>query len=179
VYRNNFKKDLTDFSNTERTTYAMGNEGGLTLCSWPRGGRLSLPFVYSNEVWTGIEYEVASHLIFMGKVKEGLQIVRTARKRYDGRIRNPFDEYECGHWYARAMSSYALIEALTGVRYDAVDKTLYVDSKIGNFTSFLSTNTGFGNVIYQDGKAKVKVVYGKIDVEKIVILNKTQIRVKK
>jgi hypothetical protein len=135
--------------------------------------------VYSNEVWTGIEYEVASHLIFMGKVKEGLQIVRTARKRYDGRIRNPFDEYECGHWYARAMSSYALIEALTGVRYDAVDKTLYVDSKIGNFTSFLSTNTGFGNVIYQDGKAKVKVVYGKIDVEKIVILNKTQIRVKK
>lgn len=40
---------------------------------------------------------------------------QTARLRYDGATRNPFDEYECGHWYARAMSSYVLIEALTGV----------------------------------------------------------------
>lgn len=67
------------------------------------------------------------------------------------------------------MSSYALIEALTGVRYDAVENKLYVDSKIGDFTSFLSTDTGFGNVIYKNGKATVKVVYGKIDIEKIAI----------
>ena len=147
----------------------MGNEGGLLLCTWPKGGELSLPFVYSNEVWTGIEYEVASHLMFMGRVKEGLDIVRTARKRYDGTVRNPFDEYECGHWYARAMSSYALIEALTGVRYDAVEKTLYVDSRIGNFKSFLSTASGFGNVIYHNGKALIKVVYGTIDVQHTVI----------
>jgi uncharacterized protein (DUF608 family) len=169
VYKYNFKKDLSDFSNPQRPSYALGNEGGLLLCTWPKGGKLSLPFVYSNEVWTGIEYEVASHLIFMGKVKEGLEIVRTARNRYDGRIRNPFDEYECGHWYARAMSSYALIEALTGARYDAVEKTLYIDSKIGAFTSFLSTATGFGNVVYANGKAKIKVAYGAIDVEHIVI----------
>jgi len=67
------------------------------------------------------------------------------------------------------MSSYALIEALTGVRYDAVEKTLYVDSKAGDFTSFLSTATGFGNVIFSKGKATVKVVYGKIDVNKVIV----------
>ena len=71
---------------------------------------------------------MASHLIFMSETAKGLDIVRTTRKRYDGTVCNPFDEYECGHWYARAMSSYALIEALTGVRYDAVSKTLYVNS---------------------------------------------------
>jgi len=169
VYRYNEKKDLSNFSNPQRAAYALGNEGGLLLCTWPRGGNLSLPFVYSNEVWTGIEYEVASHLMFMGKVKEGLDIVRTARSRYSGSVRNPFDEYECGHWYARAMSSYAMLEALTGVRYDAVEKTLYVDSKVGDFTSFLSTATGFGNVVYQNGKASVRVAYGSIDVQHIVI----------
>jgi uncharacterized protein (DUF608 family) len=169
VYRNNFKKDLSDFSNPQRPAYALGDEGGLLLCTWPRGGKLSLPFVYSNEVWTGIEYEVASHLILMGQLKEGLAIVRTCRNRYDGRVRNPFDEYECGHWYARAMSSYALIEALTGARYDAVEKTLYIDSKVGDFTSFLSTATGFGNLTYRNGKATVHTVYGKIDIQKIVI----------
>lgn len=169
VYHSNLKKDLTDFSNPQRPAYAIGREGGLLLCTWPDGGRLSLPFVYSNEVWTGIEYEVASHLIFRGRIKEGLEIVRTCRGRYDGAVRNPFDEYECGHWYARALSSYALLEALTGVRYDAVDKTLYVDSKVGDFTSFLSTASGFGTVIYKNGTARVNVVYGKIPVEKVIV----------
>ena len=169
VYTYNLKKDLSDYSNPQRPGYALGNEGGLLLCTGPKGERLSLPFVYSNEVWTGIEYEVASHLIFEGKVAEGLDVVRTCRKRYDGRIRNPFDEYECGHWYARAMSSYALIEALTGVRYDAVTQTLYVYSKIGDFTSFLSTDSGFGNVIYKNGRPELKVVYGKIPIQKVVI----------
>ena len=68
--------------------YALGDDGGLLLCTWPRGGQLSLPFVYSNEVWTGIEYQVASHLIFEGQVAKGLDIVRTCRKRYDGRVRH-------------------------------------------------------------------------------------------
>jgi len=78
VYKYNLKKDLTDHSNPQRPGYAIGNEGGLLLCSWPRGGKLSLPFVYSDEVWTGIEYQVASHLIFQGRIAEGLDIVRTA-----------------------------------------------------------------------------------------------------
>ena len=172
VYKYNLKKDLTDHSNPQRPGYAIGHEGGLLLCSWPRGGKLSLPFVYSDEVWTGIEYQVASHLIFEGRVKEGLDVVRTCRDRYAGDVRNPFDEYECGHWYARAMSSYALLEALTGVRYDAVERTLYVDSKVGDFTSFLSTATGFGNVSCRGGKVSVKVVYGKIPVEKIMVRGK-------
>jgi len=151
----------------------LGNEGGLLLCTWPKGGKLSLPFVYSDEVWTGIEHQVASHLMMMGHVKEGLEIVRTSRNRYDGRTRNPFNEYECGHWYARALSSYGYLQALTGVRYDAVEKELYVDSKVGDFTSFLSTETGFGTVSLKTGKVSVRVVYGKIDIQTISIAGKT------
>jgi hypothetical protein len=133
---------------------------------------LSLPFVYSNEVWTGIEYQVASHLMLMGQVNEGLDIVKACRDRYDGRVRNPFNEYECGHWYARAMSSYGMIQGLTGVRYDAVEKALHVDSKIGDFTSFLSTATGFGTVIFKDNKASLNIAYGKIPVKKVWIAGK-------
>lgn len=169
VYKYNLKHDLSDHVNPQRPTYALGNEGGLLLCTWPKGGKLSLPFVYSNEVWTGIEYQVASHLMLTGEVKKGLDIVRTCRSRYDGKIRNPFDEYECGHWYARAMSSYGLLQGLTGVRYDAVDKTLYVDSKIGDFKTFLSTETGFGKVELKGGKVTVNMVYGNLDVKKIIV----------
>jgi hypothetical protein len=172
VHKYNLKNDLTEHANPQRPSYALGKEGGLLLCTWPKGGKLSLPFVYSDEVWTGIEYQVASHLMLMGKVTEGLEIVRLCRDRYDGRVRNPFNEYECGHWYARAMSSYGMLEGLTGVRYDAVDKTLYIDSKIGDFTSFLSTATGFGNVTLKAGKASLHVAYGKIEINKIKLSGK-------
>lgn len=170
VYKYNLKTDLSDHVNPQRPTYAVGKEGGLLLCSWPKGDALTLPFVYSNEVWTGIEYQVASHLMSVGEVEKGLKIVREVRKRYDGKTRNPFNEYECGHWYARAMASYGLLQGMTGVRYDAVDQKLYVDSKVGDFTSFLSTEYGFGTVNYKNGKAELKVVFGDIPVKEIVVL---------
>jgi hypothetical protein len=151
----------------------LNDEGGLLLCSWPKGGELSLPFVYSNEVWTGIEYQVASHLILMGCVNEGLDIVRACRDRYDGRIRNPFSEIECGHFYARAMASYGLLQALSGARYDAVEKVVYLDPRVrGDFQAFLSTATGFGHVGLRDGKPFVDVASGAIPVDRIVADNR-------
>jgi uncharacterized protein (DUF608 family) len=164
VYKYNFRRDLSNHSNPQRPSYALGNEGGLLICTWPKGGMLSLPFVYSNEVWTGIEYQVASHLMMAGEAEKGLDIVRTARKRYDGRIRNPFDEYECGHWYARALSSYALLQGLTGARYDALTRTMFIDSRAGDFRSFISTETGFGNVGLKNGKPFLEVAFGEITV---------------
>ncbi len=85
VYRYNFKADLRNHANPQRPGYALGNEGGLLLCSWPRGGKPALPFVYSDEVWTGVEYQAACHLIMTGQAQEGLKIVRACRARYDGR----------------------------------------------------------------------------------------------
>jgi len=168
VFRNNFKEDLSQHANPQRSTYALGHEAGLLVCTWPHGGRLSLPLPYSEEVWTGCEYQVASHLIASGRVEEGLRIVRAVRSRYDGRVRNPFDEFECGHWYARAMSSYALLQALSGARYDAVEKTLYLNPKIrGDFRSFLSTATGIGTVGVKDGQPFLEIKDGEIDVRRI------------
>jgi uncharacterized protein (DUF608 family) len=174
VHKYNLRNDLSAHENPQRPTYALGKEGGLLLCSWPRGGMLSLPFVYSNEVWTGIEYQVASHLMFMGEVEKGLDIVKACRDRYNGTVRNPFNEYECGHWYARAMSSYGMLQGLTGVRYDAVDKTLYIDSRVGDFTSFIATDKGFGTVRLQKGKPSLQVAYGTIPAERVVVSGKVK-----
>ncbi len=66
------------------------------------------------------------------------------------------------------MSSYALIQALTGIRYDAVEKTLYVAPRIkGDFKAFISTATGFGSVAIKNGKPFIDVKHGKIAVDKI------------
>jgi len=173
VYRYNFRKDLADFSNPQRPTYAYGKEGGLIICTWPKGGMPLAPVIHSHEVWTGIEYSVASHLMMMGEVEKGLEIVRAVRARHDGRVRNPFDEYEAGHWYARAMASYGLIQGLTGIFYDAVDQTMYIDSQIGNnFKSFFASTGGYGLVGLENGKPVIEVVQGEIPVKRFIVSGK-------
>jgi len=73
------------------------------------------------------------------------------------------------HWYARAMSSYALFQGMTGIRYDAVTQEMYINSRIGDFTSFISTDTGFGNAGMKDGKPFLKAVFGDIIIKNFVL----------
>ncbi|MBN2557416.1 MAG: hypothetical protein JXB33_01535 [Clostridia bacterium] len=168
VYKYNLRHCLTNHANPQRPGFAIGNEGGLLVCTWPHGSRPTLPFIYCDEVFTGLEYQVASHLIMMGEVEKGLDIVRTCRGRYDGTKRNPFNEYECGHWYARALASYSLIEGFGGVRYDAVDKTLYINASKNDFKSFLCTATGYATAGMREGKPFYEVRQGRMDVENII-----------
>jgi hypothetical protein len=73
------------------------------------------------------------------------------------------------------MSSYGLLQGLTGIRYDAVEDILYVDSKLGrDFTSFISTATGFGNAGIKAGKPFVDVKYGEIPIKDIIVKNKVE-----
>jgi hypothetical protein len=66
IFRYNFREDLFRHACPQRPGYAMGHDGGLILSTWPKGGKPTLPFIYSDEVWTGIEYQVASHMIAEG-----------------------------------------------------------------------------------------------------------------
>ena len=170
IFKNNFKTDLSRHANAQRPGYAMGHEPGLLLCSWPRGNKPTLPFVYSDEVWTGIEYEVASLLICEGLVEEGLTIVKAARSRYDGRTRNPWNEYECGNWYARAMSSYALLGALSGFRYSAVQRTVWFAPRLKArpFECFFSTASGFGTIGVHERTIRIRMIEGELAIEKLI-----------
>lgn len=171
IFKHNFKTDLSQHANAQRPGYAMGHEPGLLLCSWPRGGKPTLPFVYSDEVWTGIEYQVASHLISEGFVQEGLTIVKALRSRYDGKIRNPWNEYECGNYYARAMASYALLGALAGFRYSAVKRTLWFGPqlKARPFKTFFCTASGFGTIALESQSLHISLLEGELPLEHLVL----------
>lgn len=117
IFDHNFRRSFLNHVNVQRT-FVLNDEAGLILCSWPRGGRPRFPFVYSDEVWTGVEYHVAAHLITEGWHDQALEMVRAVRRRHDGVRRSPWNEVECGHHYARSMSSWMLLLALSGVQAD-------------------------------------------------------------
>jgi uncharacterized protein (DUF608 family) len=178
IFKNNFKADLSEHANAQRPGYAMGREPGLLLCSWPNGGKPTLPFVYSDEVWTGIEYQVASHLITEEFVTEGLTIVKALRSRYDGRVRNPWNEYECGNYYARAMASYALLGALSGFRYSAVEKCLWFGPRlrVRPFQSFFSTARGFGLIKLDSQTLRIQMIEGELPLQRVILLDGGQVK---
>lgn len=145
IYRYNFRNGFYEHPNTQRI-YALNDEKGLVLCSWPKGGRPKLPFPYSDEVWTGIEFQVAAHMIRHGLVEEGLAIVKGITERYDGARRNPWNEVECGSHYARALASWSVLTVLSGYKYSAINQELAFSPVINaeNFRCFYAAGPAWG-----------------------------------
>jgi hypothetical protein len=85
-------------------------------------------------------------MIYEGLLDEGLNIVKAVRDRYDGRRRNPWDEVECGHHYARAMSSWGVLLALAGYSYSGPDMRMGFDPKVqaADFQTVWTAGSGWG-----------------------------------
>ena len=166
VVAHNHRDDLSAHESTQRV-YALNDEGGLLLASWPRGGRPAIPFVYSDEVWTGVEHQVAASLLYAGRADDALRVERALRARYDGVHRSPWNEIECGNHYARSLASWALLLAASGAQWDGVARTLSFAPVSGAFLEgdeqrfLFTTGTGWGRadirgdrlVLHLDGGA--------------------------
>lgn len=163
VFDHNFIPSFADFQNVQRV-YALNDEGGLVICSWPDGNREQIPFPYAEETWTGVEYQVAATMIRAGLVEEGLTVTRAVRERYAGYNRNPYAEIESGFYYARALSSWSVLLALSGFEYDAVSKSMSFDPAFSrsHFNCFWSTGSGWGNYMQAAKEIKLEVDYGRL-----------------
>ncbi len=181
VYRHNFRHDFWDLPNTQRI-YAVNDEQGLLVCSWPHGGRPALPLVYGDEVWTGIEYQVAAHLIYRGMIEEGLSIVRAISNRYDGVRRNPWNQIEWGNHYSRAMASYSVLLALSGFRYSAVERSVTFQPRVNSddFQCFFAAGSGWG--LYRQNRnggvltSKLECRHGKLVLRQLILGNEAKYR---
>jgi hypothetical protein len=116
------------------------------MATWPKGGRPRIPTRYCDEVWTGIEYEVAALCLYEGLPRQAEEIVAAIARRHDGTRRNPWNEVECGDHYARAMSSYSLLLAASGFYYDGPEGVLTFGPRISadGFRAFYAAGTGWG-----------------------------------
>jgi non-lysosomal glucosylceramidase len=144
IMRYNFRTSLWGHFNHMRS-YALADEAALLMASYPHGNRPTRPFPYFNEVMTGFEYTAAVHMLYEGQ-PDGLRVIEAIRARYDGRRRNPFDEAECGHHYARAMASWAAVLALTGFRWSGVEGALSFAASAVPSTYFWSTGYAWGTL---------------------------------
>lgn len=154
IWRYNWAPDIGPQAKAHRPErdFAKPGEAGLFTCTWPKSKHPGDKGVrYRDEVWTGIEYQVAAHMLSEGMITEGLAIVRGIHERYDGSKHNPYNEVECGDHYARAMASWSCLLALSGFECDMPAGVLGFAPKLTpeDFRCFFSAGTGWGTIAQQ------------------------------
>lgn len=149
IYRYNYKRRLRGHESVQRI-FALNDEAAIVICDYGAGKRPDTPFPYFAEVMTGFEYQAVAHMMYTGMVKEGIECFENIRRRYDGERRNPWDEAECGHHYARAMASWSAVLALSGFEYHGGKRRLVAVPRINSsrFQSLWSTGTGWGTFVH-------------------------------
>ena len=162
ILKYNFYKDYKDYLKIAKIKphryYSVDGEGGVIMCSFPKGGADQAPGInkakwervtvgYFSEMWTGQEYLLASLLIDAGMVEEGLAIIKCIDERYAPEKRNPYSDIEYGNHYTRAMSGYAPFISITGFVYDANKQSIGFNPKFhaDNFKSAFITASGWGS----------------------------------
>jgi non-lysosomal glucosylceramidase len=158
IWQFNYKRQLYDHDSVQRT-YVLNDEAALVVCDYGTGKRPEVPFPYFAEAWTGLEYQAAATMIYAGMVREGVEVFENSRRRYDGERRNPWDEAECGHHYARAMSAWSGVLALSGFRYHAGDKIASVMPRlnVGKFCCFWSAASAWGTYTHAADSGRRRV----------------------
>lgn len=169
ILKYNMREGFAGYDPEERA-FADGDDHGLVIIAWPEGGQPERPTRYHDEVWTGIEYQVAAHCIHEGLIEEGLRITEAARARYNGVKRNPYNDIECGDHYARAMAGWTILEALAGYRYDASRNAITLrpavatDAWSGPFVAGSAWGTA---AINPDGTGSLTVLYGALTLDEL------------
>jgi uncharacterized protein (DUF608 family) len=156
--------------------FAMPGEAGLFTCTWPKSKHLGEKSTrYRDEIWTGIEYQVASHMAWEGMLTEALAICRAIDERYHPAKRNPFNEIECGDHYARSMASWGMLTALAGFEYHGPRKHIGFAPRITpeSFQSVFTVAEGWGSysqhITDRSLSASIAVRWGQLDIGSVTL----------
>ena len=159
ILKYNYRENLLKHPNFMRS-YAYKDESALLMADYP-GARPKQPFPYFTEVMTGFEHTAAVEMLYDGMEDMGLRTMQDVRDRYDGQKRNPFNEAEYGHHYARSMMAWGAVLATSGFHYSGVEKTMRFTSKPGTY--FWSNGHSWGTCKVKENGAELSVLFGQLE----------------
>ena len=166
IYHYNFKHIMRNHVNFWRI-FSLNDESGVQICTWPHGNKPAVPLTYHTETMTGFEWAFASQLAEEGMVEEALEVAAAIRYRFDGRRRNPWNEFECGSNYARSMAAYGMLPALSGFRYDRGAGMLGFAPKWPEFSGFWAIGELWGVFSLQGSRARLELRHGEFLLQRL------------
>jgi hypothetical protein len=175
VWKYNWTPDVGPYNAAHKPErwFARAGEPGLFTCTWPKSDYMAEGVRYKSEIWTGIEYQVAGHMVWEGLVDEALAICHGVHERYHPAKHNPFNEVECGDHYARAMASWGVYTALAGYEYHGPKGHLGFAPKITpeDFRAAFTAAEGWGTFSQkQNGKTqreRIELRWGRLNLKSL------------
>jgi uncharacterized protein (DUF608 family) len=164
VWKYNWAPDVGPYNAAHKPErwFARPGEPGLFTCTWPKSEYPAEGVRYREEVWTGIEYQVAGHMVWEGMIEPALAICYSVHQRYHPAKHNPFNEIECGDHYARAMASWGVYTALAGYEYDGPKGHIGFAPRITpeDFRAAFTAAEGWGTFSQtRDGKMQREMIH--------------------
>lgn len=95
--------------------------------------------------WTGVEFGVASQMLYEGMVEEAMEVLRSIHDRYRS-WGLYFNHLECDGHYSRPLAALTIPNAIAGVTYDGVRRELTVAPRLGG-PSFRGPAMVAGNLL--------------------------------
>ncbi|MBE6359768.1 MAG: hypothetical protein E7057_11075 [Lentisphaerae bacterium] len=165
IYKYNYRKTMRDTPNFWRT-FCLNDEGGVMICTWPKGEKPVIPLTYNSEMMTGFEWAYITNLIRNGMVKTAMTCAKAVRDRYDGEKRNPYNEIECGSNYVRSMAAYGMLIAFAGFKYDYGRGMLGFSPRVkGDFESFWALGDAWGTFKQSTIGCELYFAHGSFDLK--------------
>lgn len=151
--------------------YNFSGENGLINATYPAGTDPTI-YTYRNcqaeANWTGVEYSMAALCIMLGMEDNARKIVKNVDKRYR-RIGQVWNHAECGDHYYRPLSSWALMQALTGFFYNAANISLTIsktDTGIMSHGPWV-TSTAWGHISKKENEIIITCQSGTLEISSI------------
>jgi uncharacterized protein (DUF608 family) len=168
IYRHNFSEDEGLINGVYPGRSRPALQGDMLLPNdtgirYTVGSQVDTP-------WTGIEFEVAAHMIYEGMVEEGLRVLRAVYDRY-AKYGLLWNHIECGSYYYRAMDSWLVLMALQGLFYNGFDRSLRFAPKLNRdkFKGLFTVTGAWGAVAQRvEGvrqELEVSLSQGQIELE--------------
>jgi uncharacterized protein (DUF608 family) len=150
-----------------------GPQAWLANCTWPEGRQQPAPSEGSDQAncpWSGVEYAVAAHMILMGMVEQGRQVAWDVFNRYEAAGMR-FNHVECGEYYYRAMSAWALLAAEFGIAYDGLQRRLRVVPPAEDAKFLVCAPSGYAQALWRQKERtlELRVLGGTLDLAKVTV----------
>lgn len=182
LWKYNFVPDVGPFRERFKRGrwYAIAGDAGMLMCTWPKGGQnpdfeKHWQYMYFNECMTGFEWQVASHMLSEGMLKEGLAVARAIHDRYNAMLRNPYNEIECSDHYARAMASYGAFISVCGFEHHGPKRYIGFAPRLSpeNFKAAFTAAEGWGTFTQRRNadsqKAQIEIKWGALKLKTLAL----------
>lgn len=149
------------------------DEQGLVNANVPEGRKTSI-HTYKNcqtiAVWTGIGYAFSALAFSVGLPEIADKEIHSISDN-QMRLGHFWDHWECGHHYTRPMSSWTILNAISGMSVDYESKRLTFKPVSNNISFPLCLPDILAKVTFADGDCTIDCISGSLDDWDINILN--------